>query len=817
MVKNTDPAIAVTNGAVAVNGGRKSETNGTNKRKAAIQKRDSPTEDSESDRPLKKQRRTSKAMESLDDDDDVPLVKSKKRVSSASTKTLKEESDSDAPLISSSTANKLQKQKSKIEADEEKESRSAKVNGSAKKRQLESDSDDDKPIATKKKSTPKSKAAADVKKEEKKVEKKVKEETPVKKGKKGAKKEEVVEEEEDDEEGEEEYKWWEDPTKGDGTKKWETLEHNGVIFPPPYKALPKNVRLRYNGVPVSLPPESEEIACFYGAMLNSEVNVSNPVFNKNFFADFKEKLDETGHGKGANGEKIKILKFESCDFKDIFEYYDSERIKRNSLPSAEKKAAKAIKDEAEAAFQYCLWDGRKQKVGNFRVEPPGLFRGRGQHPKTGKVKQRVQPEQITINIGQDATVPPPPEGHKWKEIKHDQEGTWLVMWQENINNNYKYVMLAANSDIKGQSDHKKFERARELKKHINRVRSDYRKDLKAESMADRQRATAIYLIDELALRAGNEKGEDEADTVGCCSLKYEHITLEPPNKVIFDFLGKDSIRYHEESVVDQQVFKNLRIFKKAPKTDGDDIFDRLTTQLLNKHLSSYMQGLTAKVFRTFNASSTFSRLIKEIDGKGKTLPEMILAYNDANRKVAILCNHKRTVAASHGAQMEKLQDKIDALRYQQYRCKRMMIELIDDKQKKKKGSKYFELPEGLDKEWQKEHHKALVELEREKINKKFAKDNEKLVAEGEKEMKDKELQERLGAADELKQSLAAELKTGKVEAEGKGITVEKLEEKVEKLQTRINTMTIQGEDKKNTSDVALSTSRIVRISLFLLF
>jgi DNA topoisomerase IB len=31
---------------------------------------------------------------------------------------------------------------------------------------------------------------------------------------------------------------------------------------------------------------------------------------------------------------------------------------------------------------------------------------------------------------------------------------------------------------------------------------------------DKQLATACYLIDKLALRVGNEKGEDEADTVG---------------------------------------------------------------------------------------------------------------------------------------------------------------------------------------------------------------------------------------------------------------------------------------------------------------
>ena len=44
-------------------------------------------------------------------------------------------------------------------------------------------------------------------------------------------------------------------------------------------------------------------------------------------------------------------------------------------------------------------------------------------------------------------------------------------------------------------------------------------------MRVRQRAVALYFIDKLALRAGNEKDDDQADTVGCCSLRVEHITL----------------------------------------------------------------------------------------------------------------------------------------------------------------------------------------------------------------------------------------------------------------------------------------------------
>lgn len=93
-------------------------------------------------------------------------------------------------------------------------------------------------------------------------------------------------------------------------------------------------------------------------------------------------------------------------------------------------------------------------------------------------------------------------------------------------------------------------------------------------MQIRQRATAMYFIDRLALRAGNEKGDDEADTVGCCSLRCEHVTLEPPNFIIFDFLGKDSIRYYNRVAVDTRVFKSIKKFKDN-KADDDDLFDRV--------------------------------------------------------------------------------------------------------------------------------------------------------------------------------------------------------------------------------------------------
>ena len=294
-------------------------------------------------------------------------------------------------------------------------------------------------------------------------------------------------------------------------------------------------------------------------------------------------------------------------------------------------------------------------------------------------------------------------------------------------------------------------------------------------------------------------------------MKFEHVTLKPPNTVIFDFLGKDSIRFYNEFEVDNQVFKNLKIFKRAPKTDGDDIFDRLNTSGLNKHLGSYMTGLTAKVFRTYNASWTMSNLLKEMkvsDMSKESIPQKVKDYNDANRKVAILCNHKRTVAASHEQQMEKMEDRVNALRYQQYRFKQMMLDL-DPKLKKKRGEEYFALPEGIDDEWVVEHQKALVEDQRSKIRKKFEKENEKLVAEGEKEMKAKVLEERMDVADELEEKFKQERKKKKIEAEGKGPSVEKFEENLKKLDQRIATLKTQSEDRENNKEVALGTSKIV--------
>lgn len=153
-------------------------------------------------------------------------------------------------------------------------------------------------------------------------------------------------------------------------------------------------------------------------------------------------------------------------------------------------------------------------------------------------------------------------------------------------------------------------------------------------MATRQRATAVYLIDRFALRAGNEKGEDEADTVGTCSLRFEHVTLTPPNKVTFDFLGKDSIRYVNEVTVDEQVFKNLKIFKKEPKAVGDLLFDRLSVRLLSSlSLSPSIVTDERQEFASRLKSSTSTSLLTWMDSLRKySVPTTLLGRSFNNSR-----------------------------------------------------------------------------------------------------------------------------------------------------------------------------------------
>ncbi|KAL4657081.1 DNA topoisomerase I, mitochondrial-like isoform X1 [Arapaima gigas] len=462
-----------------------------------------------------------------------------------------------------------------------------------------------------------------------------------------------------EEEEQKRWRWWEEERYEYGVK-WKFLEHKGPLFPPEYQPLPDNVRFFYDGKQVKLSPAAEEVALFFAQMLDHEYTTKD-IFRNNFFKDWRKEM--------TLEERQLILDLDKCDFGELLQMHKDKVEARRNMTQEEKQAVKEANQKILEEFGYCVLDHHQERIGNFKIEPPGLFRGRGDHPKQGMLKKRIQPEDIIINCSKDSRIAEPPVGHQWKEVRHDNTVTWLASWTENVQGSIKYIMLNANSKLKGEKDWEKYEVARQLKTCVDKIRSEYQADLKSKKMGIRQRAVALYFIDKLALRAGNEKEEGEtADTVGCCSLRVEHITLHDQldgDKCVveFDFLGKDSIRYYNKVPVSKKVFRNLKLFMEK-KQEGDDLFDRLNTTGLNKHLSSLMPGLTAKVFRTYNASVTLQQQLQELSNMSDSLAEKLLSYNRANRAVAILCNHQRAPPKTFEQSMANLQAKINSRKEQ---------------------------------------------------------------------------------------------------------------------------------------------------------
>ncbi|KAF3785570.1 DNA topoisomerase 1 [Nymphaea thermarum] len=110
------------------------------------------------------------------------------------------------------------------------------------------------------------------------------------------------------------------PPGSGGGKKWTTLEHNGVIFPPPYK--PHGVKMLYNGEPVDLTPEQEEVATMFALMKDTEY-ATKKTFIENFMNDWRVIL----------GKNHKIKKFELCDFTPIYDWHQNEKEKKKQMSS----------------------------------------------------------------------------------------------------------------------------------------------------------------------------------------------------------------------------------------------------------------------------------------------------------------------------------------------------------------------------------------------------------------------------------------------------------------------------------------------------
>lgn len=470
-----------------------------------------------------------------------------------------------------------------------------------------------------------------------------------------------------------------------GTKdksiKWNTLTHNGVLFPEEY--IPHNIPLLYNKNKIILNKEAEEYATYYAKYLETDY-VKNTNFNKNFWKDWKKLIDK----------KLNIEDFNKCDFSLIVEYIKKEREKNINIDNDEKEKLKDERMKYEKKYTIAKIDNKDQSVGNFRIEPPGIFLGRGCHPKSGSLKKRIYPKDITINISKDSPTPNInlKGDYKWGKIIHDNTVNWLATWKDNVTEKNKYVFPGEQSDFKSKSDIAKFDLAKKLKKKINEIKKINNNNLESDDIKIKQLATALYFIDKLALRVGNEKSEDQADTVGISSLRLEHISLINDIKYIIklDFLSKDSIRYTNKFQISKEVYDNLKLFIRNKKSN-DNLFDMIKPDDINKYLQEFMPGLTSKVFRTYNASSLFQKELNNININFANLNEsdktnlLLNEYNKANAKVALLCNHQKKVSKNFNSNIDKISDRIKELKKKKLELGKNKKDITKEKRKKNKN------------------------------------------------------------------------------------------------------------------------------------
>jgi DNA topoisomerase-1 len=404
------------------------------------------------------------------------------------------------------------------------------------------------------------------------------------------------------------------------------LIHNGVLIPDAY--VPQGFTITFRGTPLELTPLQEEMAVKLAQKFGTPY-AEDPTFCSNFMKDFAKAL-------GIN-EKITVADF---DWTPITRWIEAERARKANMSKEEKKqlaaARKKLREERKERYGWATVDGIRMEVGNYAVEPPSVFMGRGKTPPRGHWKPAVTTRDVTLNLSPDAPTPP----GEWAGREWRPDELWVAKWTDKLAGKVKYIWFHDATPMKQERVQEKFDLAHELESKIDKVRAHIAEGLRSEDVRTRKVATVAYLIDVFKIRVGDEK-ETESGTVGATSLQGKHIALhDSPHRVKLHFLGKDWVLFERELEVSEEAFRNLKEFT----AEGGRIFSGITTEAVREFLSEAMPRLSPKVFRTFSATHLFRQELGNAKVTGEsTDAEKKMALTEANAAVAQLLNHQKAI------------------------------------------------------------------------------------------------------------------------------------------------------------------------------
>lgn len=403
----------------------------------------------------------------------------------------------------------------------------------------------------------------------------------------------------------------------------ERLEHEGVRFPPPFRARGLTLRCDGTSVEVPLSPDAEEIALSWARRRGSMTASDDPARARraaqNFWADFARLANVPGGGSEA-----------ACDFAAVAQAHAA------SEPASAARPPMGV--------SYARVDGRRVPVGNASVGVPGVFVGRGAHSElVGRVRRRLVPEDVTLNLSKGARVPASPlPGHRWGRVVSRKSAMWLAKWKDPVTGGQKYVYLAPAA-VSQTRDRRKFDDVLALRRAFAGVVRRNARNLRAADPTTRQLATCAHLVFELALRIG-KPSRGPTRVFGASTLQARHVRVRPDGRVDIAFTGKDGVPYARRGWAPgrPEVAGNLADARSG-KRAADRLFDRVSSpRAVNEYLAALDPRLTSKVVRTLRANEEFERALgAEALARPRDRPSAAkAAHQAALLHVADFCNHR---------------------------------------------------------------------------------------------------------------------------------------------------------------------------------
>jgi DNA topoisomerase-1 len=115
--------------------------------------------------------------------------------------------------------------------------------------------------------------------------------------------------------------------------------------------------------------------------------------------------------------------------------------------------------------------------------------------------------------------------------------------------------------------------------------------------------------------------------------------------------------------LEQQNMEKIKRLQMELEDKKPTLFDGVDSSIVNSFLDEVMTGLSAKVFRTFYATSTVEKRLREtkVNVQDPDYVKHQVALR-ANLEAAIVCNHKRTVPKTWAQSLQKKKDRLKQLK-----------------------------------------------------------------------------------------------------------------------------------------------------------